>query len=286
MKYRILIFERTKSYEKAVRIICFSILIVLFSISVSLANDKYDVKFSTLDKILVNKNVINENYPQDTKSIEVFNADLIDTDPQEIAKNIEDISKKYNIDINNISEDISERNNEVFNEDIIVQSPDEEKILLIRLSGKITIKDIIDFYKSGINLYHPVSKNTLIVGIEARNITKLKSYPFINGIREYKLNDKINPDDKIRIDRIIQSNKNASHQSDSQLKVYIWPLGKGNDSRIQDIQQLGVEKISYDNTPKVYYAEVLPSKINSILNLKWVKKNRFSKRSSGAQFAS
>lgn len=35
---------------------------------------------------------------------------------------------------------------------------------------------------------------------------------------------------------------------------------------------MGVEKISYDSTAKVYSAEISPSAVDLVLNLKWVKK--------------
>ncbi len=274
MKNRKLALERTKSFKLKAETIGFSILIILFLSSMSSANDKSDIiEYLNSNQSDIKKNVIKENYFQDTKSYEIFETDLIDMNPQEIAKNIENISKKYNIDINNISENIAERNNDVFNEDIIDQSFDEEKTLLIRLSGEITIKDIIDFYKSGINLYYPASKNTVIVRIKAGNITKLKSYPFISGIREYKEDDKIKPSDKIRIDQMIRSDSNnATNQPEGLLRIYIWSLGKGNETYVHNLQQLGVEKISYDNSAKVYGAEVSPSKIYSILSLEWVRK--------------
>ncbi len=273
MKIRELTIKRQKVIQ-ILGIITFSILILLFLKS-TFATDNKSGNVETLNsnQSIINKSVIKEKYPPDTKLFEIFNNDLVDTNPQEIAKNIEDISKKYNIDINNVSENITGEYNNGFNEDIITQSPDEEKILLIRFSGKMTIKNIIDFYRSGIDLYYPVSRNTVIVKIKAENITKLRSYPFINGIREYKPADKINPDDKAKIDQMNQSeNKNATDRSNSLLKLYIWPLGKGKDLYVQDLQQLGVEKISYDNTAKVYYAEALPPKIYLILNLTWVRK--------------
>lgn len=144
MKHRNFKIEWTKSDEQILMILGFSTILLLFLTSVSLASDESDnINFSNQSNI--NTNVIKENYSPDTKSIEVFDADLVDMDPREIANNIENISNKYNIDINNISENIAERNSEMFNEDIIVQSPDEEKILLIRLSGKITIVRDISF---------------------------------------------------------------------------------------------------------------------------------------------
>ncbi len=65
-------------------------------------------------------------------------------DPQEIAKNIENISKKYNIDIDNVFETIGEENDNWYDENIIIRVPDEEKILLIGFAGKITINDTIN----------------------------------------------------------------------------------------------------------------------------------------------
>lgn len=118
MKHRNFKIEWTKSDEQILMILGFSTILLLFLTSVSLASDESDnINFSNQSNI--NTNVIKENYSPDTKSIEVFDADLVDMDPREIANNIENISNKYNIDINNISENIAERNSEMFNEDII-----------------------------------------------------------------------------------------------------------------------------------------------------------------------
>ncbi len=172
----------------------------------SLANDTFDnITSSNSNQRIINKNVIKENYFPEIKSFDAFSAN-----PQGIAENIENISNKYNIYVNNISENISEKSNDDIDEDIIIQSPYEEKILLIKFSGKITIKDILDFYKSGITSYHQVSRNTIIAKVRAENIEKLKNFPFIGKIREYKPADKINPDDKTKMDQMIQSEKRDS----------------------------------------------------------------------------
>ncbi len=62
------------------------------------------------------------------------------------------------------------------------------------------------------------------------------------------------------------------NQSDKLLKIYIRPLGRGSDTYVQDLQQIGVEIINYDTNANAYCADVSPLNINSILNLKWVRK--------------
>jgi hypothetical protein len=164
-----------KTYKSLLRIAGISILITILFIPISLANDESD-SILRPNQTVITKNVIKENYLQDIKSIGNFETDLIDKDPQEIVKNIVNISKKYNIDINNLSDTINEEDDDWANENIITQSPDKEKILLISFTGKITIKDTIDLYKLGIAPYSRISGNTIIAKVKAENIEKLKSY--------------------------------------------------------------------------------------------------------------
>lgn len=223
MKSRKLIFESIKNHFEAVRIICFSILIIISLTSVSFANDKSVFEISN-SQSSINKNSIKEIYYPD-KSFEKLKTDLVDTNPQEIAKNIENISKKYNIDINNVSKTISGENADWPNENIVIRSPYEEKILLISFAGNITIKDTIDLYKLGFTPYSRISGNT-IAKLKAENIEKLRSYPFINKIREYKTEDKITPYDKIKINEMKSNNKNISKQVESPIRIYHMASGK------------------------------------------------------------
>lgn len=122
-------------------------------------------------------------------------------------------------------------------------------------------------YKLGIIPYSQITKNTILAKVKTKDIEKLKSYTFINKIREYKKDDKIEKHDKIRINQILKSNE--------PMKIFIWPLDKGKNKYVQDLQNFNVQKIGYDSSSKVYYVELLPSKIDNILNLKWVERVSF-----------
>ncbi len=108
MKKKKLTLGKIRNFRRAIRLIGFSIIIMLFLTSISFASDKSDnIKYSNSNQSfaidsnqslatnsnqsLVNKNNIKENYHPDVQSSEIFYTKLPDMDPQEIAKNIEAI---------------------------------------------------------------------------------------------------------------------------------------------------------------------------------------------------
>lgn len=244
------------------KLIWYPIMILLILTSVVSATDK-----SISDQNTINDSHIKQIYPTDIEILENFENELIDMEPQEIAKNIEIFSNKYKVD-NTAFENIPYEKNTFRDDEVDVYSSSDEIIALVKFSGKINIKNLIELYKLGVTPYSLESKNTILAKVKTENVEKLRSYSFIKNIKEYRADDKIKQDDKIKINQIGKAETGRYNT----VKIHIWPLGKGKDKYVNDLKNLGIEKISYDIVAKVYYVEMLPSKIDSILNLKWVKK--------------